>query len=76
MTEPKPTRASQYLAKVLADIGQIEAERRTKISQSWLSRISRGLGEPNISQGLSLQAELGVQLRWWAEPPAKRRKAS
>lgn len=69
MADAKPSRASQTLAKKLEEIGQAEAQRRTGISQGWLSKLARGLGEPNIPQGLTLQQELGIVLEWWEEPP-------
>lgn len=77
-------RGAMALAAVTESTSQVEVAKRTGISQSWLSRLTRAEKQngveckPNREQSVALKRELGIEIEWWDEevPPDTERAAS
>lgn len=62
-------RGAQALRTLLDTTSQVDLAKKTGISQSHLSRLSRGDTLPKMrEQALVLAAE-GIAVEWWDEPP-------
>jgi transcriptional regulator with XRE-family HTH domain len=60
-------RGAKALRALLAKTSQVELARRTGISQSHLSRLSRGETKPKLRDQALVLAEEGIAVDWWDE---------
>jgi transcriptional regulator with XRE-family HTH domain len=63
-------RGAKALRALLAGTSQVELARRTGISQSHLSRLSRAETTPKLREQAIALADEGIAVEWWDEPVA------